>query len=281
MIATLANATPPRADRPGCVVVKLGGGLLTGGSDDEPQLETARLDTCLADLAALSAAGQPLVLVHGTGTFGKPPARLHGYLDGRLGVDRAHVVSKVGTALAAFENRLLARAEAAGLRPVRVPAFVLFDARQGTQSLRSIEPVQRLLARGLTPVIGGGFVFEEPGFAVCSSDRIAADLALALHARALVLATRAHGVYSGGAGHDIHAQLEARDLDALEAISEAGHDVSGGMRAKVEHGLRAAAAGIASFVIDGRRPGNIQSALAGRPLSGTRLLGSGSEPLRA
>lgn len=277
----LANATPPRAERPGCVVVKLGGGLLTGGSDDEPQLDMVRLDTCLADLAALPAAGQPLVLVHGTGTFGKPPARLHGYLDGRLGVDRAHVVSKVGAALAAFENRLLARAEAAGLRPVRVPAFVLFESRHGTPLLRSTEAVQRLLAHGLTPVIGGGFVFDEPGFAVCSSDRIAVDLALALPARALVLATRAHGVYRDGESHDIHAQLGASDLAALEGIREAGHDVSGGMRAKVEQGLRAAAAGIASFVIDGRRPGNIPAALAGRPLSGTRLLGSGSQPLRA
>ncbi|QIY79979.1 isopentenyl phosphate kinase family protein [Chromobacterium violaceum] len=264
------SGIPHSASAPGCAVVKLGGSLITcegpGGPDVDRDLLTARA-------RELAACGRPLVLVHGTGTYGKPPARRYGYLDGRLPSGRAGVVAEVARDLARLELEVVDCLEAGGLKPLRLPAIQLFRASAGRASPLDLEPVRELLARGVTPVVGGNFVLDCDGFAVCSSDIMAVELALALGAASLVLATRAHGVYrEHGRGEAIHGQLSDSDGDALRKIDAAGQDVSGGMLAKISHGFRAARHGIATYVVDGRVAGNLNGALDGSPLQGTRLL---------
>ncbi|MEO9384651.1 isopentenyl phosphate kinase family protein [Chromobacterium phragmitis] len=255
-------------------VVKLGGSLITVDGPDGPGVNR---DLLTARARELAACGRPLALVHGTGAYGKPPARRYGYLDGRLHRSRAEVVAEVARDLARLELEVVECLEAGGLKPLRLPAIQLFRAREGKASPLSLAPVAELLARGLTPVIGGNFVFDCDGFAVCSSDIIAVELALALEASSLVLATRARGVHrEHGSSEAVHGQLSDSDDEALRKIDAAGQDVSGGMQAKISHGFRAARRGIATYVVDGRVAGNLSGALAGAPLQGTRLLAGGA-----
>ncbi|VEB45255.1 Predicted archaeal kinase [Chromobacterium violaceum] len=99
-------------------MVKLGGSLITcegpGGPDVDRDLLTARA-------RELAACGRPLVLVHGTGAYGKPPARRYGYLDGRLPSGRAGVVAEVARDLARLELEVVDCLEAGGLKPLRLP----------------------------------------------------------------------------------------------------------------------------------------------------------------
>lgn len=255
---------------PRCRVVKLGGGLITSFAAQDsavPELDRSLLQTLAAELRD---ANLPLVVLHGTGTFGKPPALKYGYMDGRLGRERRAVVAEVASQLAQMEASILACLQQAGLHPFRVPVVSL--GRTGSwMAPGATSLVSDLLARGMTPVIGGNFALDDDGFAVCSSDSIAADLAIAMQAEALVLATRAHGVYRDfGASTAIYDDLCDGDA-SIESVDAAAHDVSGGMRRKISSGLRAARHGIATYIVDGRIAGNLAHTLSGKPLSGTQL----------
>lgn len=255
----------------GCAVVKLGGGLVTRLDAGVPVLDGPLVENLARELAA---TGMPLVLVHGTGAFGKPPARAHGYLDGRLGPGRAGVVAEVTQILAGLEAELTRRLVRGGVRPFRLPAAALFRSTGGRVRLERTEVVEAILARGMTAVLGGSFVLDDAGgFSVCSSDDMAALLAAALQARCLVFATRARGVYRDpGAGEEIFGELRAVPAALPDTIATDPADVSGGMRGKVAKGLAAAHQGVATFVVDGRVPGNLAGTLAGQPIAGTRLV---------
>lgn len=257
---------------PSCQVVKLGGSLITSvepGPAARPVLDRALVTERAAELAA---SGRPTVLVHGTGSFGKPHARTHGYLDGRLRAGRQAVVAEVSTLLARMELELLECAQQAGLHPLRLPVGVLADYAGGRVRLHGAEAVRRVLAHGFTPVLGGNFVWGDDGFAIAGSDTIAVDVAIALRARRLVMATRAPGVQrSFGESDEIFDRLDADDTALVDAIDPAVHDVTGGMRMKITNCARAARAGIGTFIVDGRVPGNLAASLSGTPLSGTRL----------
>lgn len=253
-----------------CAVVKLGGGLITSDDNGQPVTNRVLIAACARDLMT---SATPMVLVHGTGAYGKPPAVRHNYLNGRLAGDRSDVVAQVAVDLARLELDVLECLQSSGLRPMRVPLLTLFRAGKGRVTLQSIDAVADLLARGITPVIGGNFVVDTDGFAICSSDNIAVELAIALKAAALVLATSARGVYRKyGQSEEIYKVLSENDHKKLSTIDGGHNDVSGGIKSKIMIGFHAAKNGIPTFIIDGRLAGNLSSALACHPKAGTRLV---------
>lgn len=257
-----------RSRRP-YAVIKLGGGLITTETDGRPVTDR---ELVVARARELAEMRQAFVLVHGTGTFGKPPAVKFGYLDGRLSRDRGDVVAYVATALARLELDVLECLTQAGMNPIRVPAWLLYPTHSTRPDARTLACLSDALESGMTPVIGGNFILDDGGFSVCSSDIIAADLAVALGASALVMATRAHGVYRAfGDGIEIHECLHPGEL-CDDTLRRDPLDVSGGMDAKLRSGFQAVAAGITTHVIDGRVAGNLVATMARRPLSGTRLV---------
>jgi glutamate 5-kinase len=255
----------------GCGVVKLGGGLITRFDGCHPTVDRPLV---VSHAQAIAASRIPTVVVHGTGAYGKPPAVLYGYLNGHLCEKEGDIVARVALDLAKLESDVIECLLEGGLRPLRVPALTLFrgDGRGGVVQLDFVV-VADLLANGITQVIGGNFVIDCEGFAVCSSDLIAVDLAIDLNASVLVLATNAPGVYREfGRSEAIFDALSAQDGKTLASLSDATNDVSGGIASKIRNGFRAAERGIPTFVIDGRFPSILSAALQGRPPSGTRLL---------
>ncbi|UUZ48663.1 hypothetical protein LP420_39270 [Massilia sp. B-10] len=139
-------------------MVKLGGGLITAFSacgNAVPVLNRALLVALAGELRALHC---PLIVLHGTGTFGKPPALKYGYMDGRLACERRAVVAEVASQLAQMEADVLACLLEGGLHAFRLPVVGLAPRA----CLPASAPMARalvgdLLARGMTPVIGGNF----------------------------------------------------------------------------------------------------------------------------
>lgn len=252
------------------LIIKLGGSLITSlGKTGEPEVNQQVLVGCAREI---SASAHPTIILHGTGVFGKPPALRYGYMNGYLGRDRYGVVSEVSCQLAKMEAEVLNCLLNGGLHPFRLPLVSLVSCVNAKPQVSKTEIVLDILARNMTPVIGGNFVLDEHGFSVYSSDSIAADLAVALSAKSLILATRAHGVYRRfGVDEDIYHHLSPADSMHINKIRIAEHDVSGGIRKKIFSGFRAAECGIPTFIIDGRIPDNLSQAIEGNPLSGTQL----------
>jgi isopentenyl phosphate kinase len=247
-------------------VVKLGGSLLTNKArectfDEAGALRLAR---------ELARADGPVVLLHGTGSFGKPPARRHGYLDGFLAPGRASVVSEVEGLLDDLRARVMSALRAEGMAVCSLAANSLMETDDGMICRCETWPIRLLIERNLTAVLSGGLVVDRSrGFAVCSSDAMAARLAVQLGARRLLFATDAPGVMRRkGAGE---VALPEVTESSSEFTGGAEDDVSGAMGGKVKAGFEAARAGVPTLILDGRVPGRLLQALRGEDVPGTWL----------
>src|SRR2546423_12008196 len=101
-------------------VVKLGGSIVTrSGGDATPQLHDAHVAGLLADLRRASRA---VILLHGSGCFGKPAADEFGYLTGRLSAEATGSGSDVSALLVCPDSLLPSRLARARVHPVAPPA---------------------------------------------------------------------------------------------------------------------------------------------------------------
>lgn len=247
-------------------VIKVGGSIVTDKNNEATFAETA----AVAVGRACAMSSVPMVLVHGTGSYGKPPAVRHGYLDGFLA--SPEVVSEVGGLLDELRFRMLRALREAGMNAVGISTASVVTTRNGAIERFACEAIRDFLGRGLTPVLSGDLVCDAArGFAVCSSDDIAIDLAITLRADRLVLATDVPGIIAQRDGFPVVVPEVNDWASASRELEHDGKDVSGGMRGKLAAAFRAAQAGIPVTIVDGRDPERVRAALAGEAVEGTRL----------
>ena len=243
------------------IVVKIGGSTL--GSHD----------TALEDIASLTAAGESLVLVHGGGNAATEWLKLHGvtseFVDGLrvTGLDAIDVVVAVFAGL--VNKQIVADLQTLGARPFGlsgVDGAVLrtrqLDPRLGyVGEVTSVDraPLDALLAAGYLPVLAPvGFWEEQPSRLMnVNADTVAGEVAAAMGARRLVFLTDVAHVRNGDGG--AIPQLAPAEV---ESLIEAGI-ASGGMIPKLRAGARAAAAGVACHIVDGREARALRSVLEG------------------
>jgi isopentenyl phosphate kinase len=261
----------------GACILKIGGSLIT----DKTRDSTFRRDTARRLADEVAAVGQPIVVLHGTGSFGKPPASRFGYLDGFLSRQRAPVVSQVEGLLDDLRCQFLEVLRSAGVAAYQLTPTAVFRTSHGVISACADAPVRSLLERGLCPVISGAIVVDEQrDFAVLSSDLMAAALAAMLPAQRLVFATDVPGLMSAGAAGPV--KIIHADDDRIDSwLDDVPEDVSAGMRGKLTAGFLAAQAGVVVQIVDGRAAGRVFQSLAGHAVASTELAGSRSGPLTA
>jgi glutamate 5-kinase len=121
--------------------------------------------------------------------------------------------------------------------------------------------LNRLLERGVVPVINenDSVAVEELRFG--DNDRLSAEVALLAQADHLVILTSVDGL------QDSHGQRVQRVRDIAEAFRfvrpDKGEESVGGMKTKLEAVRRVLAAGIPAHILDGRKPGQLAAALRG------------------
>jgi len=107
------------------------------------------------------------------------------------------------------------------------------------------------------------------------NDFLAAQVAVLLDARLLVLLTHVDGLHGADPHLDAEAELIAEvedfsDLAGLEIGDRTSAFGSGGMRSKVAAAEMASEAGIPAVICNGTKPGALSAAVAGEP-AGTRF----------
>jgi acetylglutamate kinase len=252
----------------GLIVVKLGGSTL------------GNHDTALEDVAALHAAGQAIVVVHGGGNAATEWLKIHGvessFVDG-LRVTNADAIDVVTAVFAGLVNKQLV----AGLRALGAPAFGLSGVDGGVLQTRQLDerlgfvgevtrvdraPIDALLAAGYLPVLAPvGFWEKQPSQLMnVNADTVAGEVAAALGAGELIFLTDVAQVRDAdGAGI---TELHAGDIEPLIERGVA----SGGMIPKLRAGARAASAGVRCHIVDGRGARALRGALEGAA-GGTRV----------
>jgi glutamate 5-kinase len=229
------------------VVVKLGSSLVTDGAG---RIRRSVLAARAADVAALA---EPVCIVSsGAIALGLP----------LLGMaQRPRSTPQLQAASAAGQVRLQLAWEAAfrkhGLRVAQV-LLSAGDLAERATYLNVRNALNALLKLGAVPVVNENDATATDEITFGDNDALAAQVAVLLGARLLVLLTEVDGVYSASA-----ELLTSGDAVDDASLGPGGALGRGGMTSKVSAARLAAAAGIPTVIASGRGPGVVRSIAAG------------------
>jgi glutamate 5-kinase len=249
------------------VVAKLGSSIVAG---EEGALRTDVLDRVCAQVAELHGGGENVVMV----TSGAI-ARGMRVLDlGRRpsAIDELQAASAVGqgSLFRAYEERL-AKGD---VRAAQV-LLTASDLQLRTNYLNARRTLSRLLAWRAVPVVNENDTTATDEITFGDNDFLAAQVAIMLEARLLVLLTDQAGLYTKDPRRSTDAELVKEVTDEAQlAAYEIGEHTSpfglGGMRSKVAAAGMAGASGIDAVICDGTADGTLLAAASGAEV-GTRF----------
>ncbi len=232
------------------------------------------LDSVCAQVSALERGGERVVMVT-SGAIARG-MRLLDLMERPRAMDALQACSAVGQGdlFRAYESRLAA----AGTRAAQV-LLTAADIAARTNYLNARQTLHRLLDWEVVPVVNENDTTATDEINFGDNDFLAAQVALLLGARLLVLLTNIDGLLDGDPKHKPGAKLISRVEDPVElAALEIGGGTSvfgsGGMRSKVAAAEMAGEAGIAAVICNGTVPGTLAAAAAGEAV-GTSFVASG------
>jgi glutamate 5-kinase len=245
-------------------VVKLGSGLVV---DPRGRPRRAVLRERAAEIADVVAAGIPVCVV----SSGAIALGLR-----RLGLARRPTSLPRLQAASALGQAALQRAWQDALRPHGVEAAQILltsaEIAERRAYVNARSALGALFALGVVPVVNENDATATDEISFGDNDALAAQVAVLVRARLLVLLTSVPGVLHEGV-------LVADGAAARSAQFALGSGLGrGGMESKVAAAELAAGAGIPTVIADGVESGVIAGALAGRP-GGTRF--AAGESMRA
>lgn len=240
------------------VVVKIGGSACTKKAEFETLNEEALSAVC-RQIGALFGEGTRIAIVHGAGSFGHKQAREFGISKGADdnnggGPGMLPMSKRIGFAKTRLSVTTLNKYVVDNLIREGVPAttispcpFVGTDRKSLAGSrlpTYTKDAVLSLLARGLVPVVHGDAVLDEAqGCAILSGDVWMVELCRELGARTAVFVTDVDGVLTKPPS-DPAAQLipeilldtESGELElgSVSMACDGAHDVTGGLKTKLE-----------------------------------------------
>ncbi|HEY5941746.1 MAG TPA: glutamate 5-kinase [Solirubrobacterales bacterium] len=249
------------------LVVKLGSSIVAA---DDGELRTDVLDSVCEQVAQLEQGGERVVMVT-SGAIARG-MRLMELPARPRAMDELQAASAVGQGdlFRAYESRLSAHGTRAG--QVLLTAA---DIAARTNYLNARQTLRRLIEWGVVPVVNENDTTATDEISFGDNDFLAAQVAVLLEARLLVLLTNVEGLLSGDPRTEPEAELIAEvsdfaQLDQLEIGDRTSVFGSGGMRSKVAAAEMASEAGIPATICNGTRAGTLVAAAAGEEC-GTRF----------
>ncbi|MEX1248576.1 MAG: isopentenyl phosphate kinase [Anaerolineales bacterium] len=259
------------------IFLKLGGSLIT--EKDKPS--TALLDVIKRAAAEIAAAyatnpAQPLLLGHGSGSFGHFPAKQHGTRTGVGSEAQWHGFIEVRQQAASLNRIVMDALTAAGLPALAFPPSAMATASDGRITHWELRPIRAALDAHLLPVVYGDVAFDTVrGGTILSTEDLFVYLAAQLQPSRLLLAGDEEGVYTNYP----QAPLLIEEITpssypeiAASLQGAVAPDVTGGMAGKVQAMLDVVTQvpSCEVMIFSGLEPGNIARALLGASF-GTRL----------
>jgi len=175
-----------------------------------------------------------------------------------------------GDLFRAYETRLAER----GTRSAQV-LLTAADIAARTNYLNARQTLRRLIAWGVVPVVNENDTTATDEITFGDNDFLAAQVAVLLEARLLVLLSDVDGLHSGDPRREPDAKLIAgvgdpSELEGMRIGDRTSAFGSGGMRSKVSAAEMAGEAGIATVICNGTAAGTLAAAAAGEAV-GTRF----------
>jgi glutamate 5-kinase len=250
------------------LVVKLGSSIVAA---DDGELRTDVLDLVCAQVSELERGGERVVMVT-SGAIARG-MRLMELPARPRAMDELQAASAVGQGdlFRAYESRL----SRGGTRAAQV-LLTAADIAARTNYLNARQTLRRLIAWGVVPVVNENDTTATDEITFGDNDFLAAQVALLLEARLLVLLTNVDGLFARDPDLDPEPELitEVADFSELEGLAVGDRTSafgSGGMRSKVAAAEMASEAGIPVTICNGTEAGTLLGAAAG-DAGGTHFL---------
>jgi glutamate 5-kinase len=261
--------------RPGLrriVVVKVGSSTIVDG-DGRARAEV--IERLAAECAGLQAGGVPVVLVSsGAVALGV------GELDGRArrrGVGDLQAASAVGQTL--LQDHWRAAFAAHGVRTAQV-LLTEADVHRRVAYVNARRTLRRLIGWDVVAVVNENDSTATDEITFGDNDTLAAQVAIMLQARTLVLLTDIDGVYDRDPALPGARRLASVDESAQVEVAGGGGRLSrwgtGGIGSKVAAARTAGAGGVEAVIASGLEPGALTAAADGAV--GTRFEAAASLP---
>jgi isopentenyl phosphate kinase len=222
------------------IFLKLGGSLITDKSrPDTPKTEVIRR---LATEIAHAFDQRPdlrLLLGHGSGSFGHPPASRH---KTHLGAtSRAEWIgfAEVWAAAQRLNRLVIDSLIDAGLPAIAFPPSSSTISKDGIIIGMAYEPIQRTLDAGLLPVVYGDVAIDhQRGSTIVSTEKVFAHMARHLHPQRILLAGLDPGVYVNyPETEEVFSVVTEDDVSRIQFMESEAPDVTGGMWSKVQEAI--------------------------------------------
>jgi glutamate 5-kinase len=249
------------------LVVKLGSSIVAA---DDGELRVDVLDSVCEQVGALEQSGERVVMVT-SGAIARGMRLMELPVRPRA-MDELQAASAVGQGdlFRAYESRLAK----GGTRAAQV-LLTAADIAARTNYVNARQTLRRLLEWGVVPVINENDTTATDEISFGDNDFLAAQVAILLEARLLVLLTNTDGLYTADPGLDPGAELiyevgDFSELAALQIGDRTSAFGSGGMRSKVAAAEMASESGIPAAICNGTAAGTLTAAVAGER-AGTRF----------
>jgi len=242
------------------LVVKLGSSIVAA---DDGELRADVLDSVCAQVAELESGGEKVIMVT-SGSIARG-MRIMGMSARPKMMDELQAASAIGqgSLFRAYESRLAD----GGARAAQV-LLTASDISARANYLNARQTLRRLLAWGVVPVINENDTTATDEITFGDNDFLAAQVAILVEARLLVLLTNVDGVHTADPALDSAAELiravtdraDLRELNIGDRTSAFGR---GGMRSKVAAAEMAGDAAVPAVIANGTVAGTLAAAAAG------------------
>lgn len=259
------------------IILKIGGSILTNKDSKTSEVDAIGLKRIASEIKkSLDNSDKELIIVHGAGSFGHPPAKKHRigeefdksqFPQKRLGF--CEIQNEVKKLNMYFCEEFIKQ----GIPTIAVPASGFITATNKRITDGNLDLFKNYLKKGFVPVIYGDVVLDNDlEFCVISGDQIIQYLAVNLNPEKVILGTDVDGVYNKNPKtHDDALFFDKfsslKDLDTLEGTTNV--DVTGGMVGKIKELLYLADLGIESKIINAEVENNIYKVLENENVKGT------------
>jgi len=267
------------------IILKIGGSILTKKDSIEPEVDFDNLNRIAGEIKESLYANSisndlidGLVIIHGAGSFGHPPAKKYKigepfnkeeYFEKKIGFcEIQNEVKKLNSIIC---DVLIKH----GIPSIAIPPSSFITTHNKRIYDFDLDLLKIYIREGFVPVLYGDVVIDDNvKMAVVSGDQVLQYIAKFLKSDRIVLGTDVDGVYTKNPkthsdAYHIDEVNSIEDIQFLESTTNI--DVTGGMVGKVKELLDLAEYGISSEIINANEKRAIAKSLQGMEVRGTKI----------
>ncbi|EIJ65262.1 amino acid kinase family protein [Candidatus Nitrosopumilus salaria BD31] len=245
------------------ILIKLGGSIIT--NKEKPL--SARRKTIDSISKNLRKLGEPIIIVHGGGSYGHYWSVKYDMHTKERKYD-IRGVAIIKNSMIELNKIVLDSLLKNKINPYCLPPT---DFMSGNKPiLKKIREIEKIAQSGFIPVTyGDALWYGQKKTYILSGDKIMTHLARVLKPRLCIFALNEDGLYADLKSKKLIYELKGE----RPSISKNKMDVTGGMTRKVEEASKIAKIGMDVFFVNGNKPERIVKAVKNRAFEGTLFRG--------